>query len=579
MLGQRDLERILSPLERSVLIVARTVPAGPGRWREVARQVRWAGGYDVSEIGCEDAAGRAKVKIERAVAAQAKEEAPRPYKRKAEAPAFRVPQRSKTMKAQAGVQEMGAMAKIAGALTGSGDGSETGPYSAMSPEAAKAAEARAEMRARQREEEDALRQRQEAERAAEDAEEGFAERITRETREEADRVCRELARLRFDARQVQRVLKALGLNVPYEIEWAASDRTVIMTGMSVTPVAPERAPAGAPAPEATEEAAGSSPEPATAEKPSTEPEPVAAGKPPKERPAAGGKPRQSPTHPVTPGDWPDDLKMMPAAQKSGGPITQRRKAAEKQLAVYREVEAHPTRIPSEVAKATGLTGAAAADALRELQRASLILRTGKNRREPGKNVGRASVEYRPLVRLREDAEKAPAPAAPPRTEVKLAEVPRATRMAVDDFIAKRGVGGQFTLTEVIMAFPGASEAILKSAVDRLVGQEKLARDGQTYAVLVCADLDAPKKRGSGPRLAGQGVAGTGKKGSLTIQNPELRKLVTEAERAGAKVSRTANGHLQYVLPGGKTVFGASTPRGSSSIQDDRAKLKREGLAV
>lgn len=613
MLTARDLRRILTPLEVTVLLVARTVPAkSSGRWKEVARQVKWAGDYPVSEIGCEDAFDRARKKISQA-AARAEAPAP-PRVRKREAPVYRPPRKEKPMQTETKIN--GAVAGSAAAKTDERyrvvDVRETpvpdpeepqavgekqwtpesvhaeaerrraaraadGPYSLepaeRTAERMKAARERQERRDREAE---AMRERHRAEVAEIDAEEGFAERIERETREEAERVCAELTKLRFDARQVQRVMKALGLTIPREIAWAASEKTVM-----IVDELPEQPPAASPAPAASKEAAGSSPEPATAETAPIESaaEPV---KPPKQRPSAGGTPRVAADV-----DWPADLMAMPAAS-GNGPVRPRRVAAEKQLAVYNDVEAHRTRIPGEVADAVGMKSETVASILRELHRHGMIVRTGVNRRKPGQKTGRASVEYRPLVRLKDPAEVDQAPAkpktpAPPQTKVtsKVASVPKSTKLGVEDFLAKQGVGQTFTLGGLCDDLPGADPEHLENWLRHLVVKQKVAQDGSSYAVLVAADINAPKKTGSGPRIASGSVAGTGKS-KVRSSNPGVQALMNEARQAGATVTKTGGDHIRYEWEQGgvkRVVTGSASPSTERAVRDTRADLRRGGLAV
>lgn len=78
------------------------------------------------------------------------------------------------------------------------------------------------------------------------------------------------------------------------------------------------------------------------------------------------------------------------------------------------------------------------------------------------------------------------------------------------------------------------------------------------------------------RTGGGPVSGTGQK--LRITDPDVRKLVADATAAGATVTHAPNGHFAVAF-GGKSPQIAATPSSRRTVLNDRARLRREGLAV
>lgn len=82
----------------------------------------------------------------------------------------------------------------------------------------------------------------------------------------------------------------------------------------------------------------------------------------------------------------------------------------------------------------------------------------------------------------------------------------------------------------------------------------------------------PSARGGGP------VPGTGRKEK--INDPDVRQLVSDVERAGGIVGHAQNGHYDVTLPGGKKRMQiAATPSSRRTVMNDRVRLRREGLGV
>ena len=62
-------------------------------------------------------------------------------------------------------------------------------------------------------------------------------------------------------------------------------------------------------------------------------------------------------------------------------------------------------------------------------------------------------------------------------------------------------------------------------------------------------------------------------------NPDLRRLLKAAERAGATVTRRANNHYRIAIPGGPVVFTSSSPSDHRTLLNTRAALRRAGLHI
>lgn len=88
-------------------------------------------------------------------------------------------------------------------------------------------------------------------------------------------------------------------------------------------------------------------------------------------------------------------------------------------------------------------------------------------------------------------------------------------------------------------------------------------------------------RGSQPEVSrgthhSSPIQGTGKKPKVT--HPEIQSLINHATRLGATVTRVASGHWE-VRNGAQKVLISSTPSGSRSVLNDKARLRRMGLAI
>lgn len=65
-----------------------------------------------------------------------------------------------------------------------------------------------------------------------------------------------------------------------------------------------------------------------------------------------------------------------------------------------------------------------------------------------------------------------------------------------------------------------------------------------------------------------------------LKLPEsYRKLARAARRSGWQITRTGGGHLAWKPPSGRVIYTPATPSCSRSVRNNRAELRRAGLAV
>lgn len=60
---------------------------------------------------------------------------------------------------------------------------------------------------------------------------------------------------------------------------------------------------------------------------------------------------------------------------------------------------------------------------------------------------------------------------------------------------------------------------------------------------------------------------------------KVRELVRAAQAAGWRVELTGGGHVKFLPPGGRPVFGSQTPSDPSAWRNMRSDLRRAGLEV
>lgn len=399
---------------------------------------------------------------------------------------------------------------------------------------------------------------------------GFADRIQAEARQEADRVLGELKRLRFDAHQIVRVLRALDLGVPEDLASFVGDAPQL--GATLERISLEN----------RETAVEESPE---TESPETERKP---------------EPRRPEKTVLPPGqEFPEHLAKMPAAQ-GRGPLSPRLVAAKKQRQVLDALAAQKNAVAGEIAREVeGIPVARVSDYLRMMEDCGLVRRTGRNRHDPvklaeahreGRHPGKASVEY---VAVQESAE--PGLSERPASESssvdagaeRAAELERSAAVAVRDFAVS--AGDAFSPRQV-MEETGLEESDVRTELTDLLRRGVIAFVGMDDLELyeyrkpdgpgAAADLDAKRRErgvfvgGTGSSSGGAPVAGTG--GKVRAANPDVQKLIDAARQQGCKISHAPNGHFEVRAPNGARLLISSTPSNPRTILNDRARLRREG---
>lgn len=497
--------------------------------------------------------------------------------------------------------------------------------------------------------------------------EGFADRVAREATEETERIVAELDRLRFDAIQVERVLRGLALPVPYDLLVAIGKVPLDEDGRSTAAAEPLDEPE---APEAdTPPGFDDLPSPAAplvgyqrevgaqnAQKvvdwleengPArlgaivqgvglakgntsrhlskleeeglvihvnsawdvagrTTPR-LAPPKPGLPKPEAetddrkvAKPPRKSPTFT---GEVPEHLRHMPAA-KGRGPLGSRTAAAEKQLTVFNDVQEHGPVVKTETMRRTGLPEHIVAAALRTLDDAGLLQRTGRNRFDSDKvnkggHKGRTGVEYDVLPPdERPVAEPPVAPTTPvPEPQAEQTPEPPQDRTAdltymeavavVRDNVTRRvGVFGPSEIAEQVQLDVETVTDCLNELVRHgTLRDESPSDDLRLYEFAKpegpgrAAELDAQRPTGDTTNGSGGGapVAGTGR--GLRTGNKLSQVLVDQCVKAGASAEKVGNGHIA-IMANGKRVLISSTPRSESSVQGERSRVRRIlGLGV
>lgn len=315
--------------------------------------------------------------------------------------------------------------------------------------------------------------------------------------------------------------------------------------------------------------------------------------------------------PPTDGKMPAHLREMPSAN-TGGPFTNRFKAALNQRVVYDAAAKYETVVAQEIER--DLEGVFTTDGkpfdgnkisayLREMVATGIVSRTGQNRygsqHKPGTG-GRVSVEYAvvpgkvkttaPSAAAAPVAEASPVVEAPKPT-VRLkpsAERANAVLTTVRDFAVKQTEAFGPSDVEKATEIPRlvALEALKILAVRGVVSDESIDdslpmfeyRKPQEAGKGAEMDRQRSRAAASSPSSSGsQPVAGTGK--PLGVTNPDVRKLIQDAQAAGASVTHASNGHFAVEKNGMRRTLISATPRGTRSVMNDRARLRREGLSV
>lgn len=403
---------------------------------------------------------------------------------------------------------------------------------------------------------------------------GFVQEIHQRTQVEVEEVLRDLARLRFRADQVRRVLEALGLPVPDEITFLTAESVLRVSRPEPTPspVEPAAAPP-VPEPAPDPSSSGDAADGPAADAP---PPPAETPKPP-EGETAGRRP---PSHPGIEA-VPEELRYLPAAQK-GGPLTQRISAARDQDAIYRIAQERQTFVALEIQAA--LTEEMPKDRiskhLKEMAEAGLFEATGVNRFPAGHDGGgKASKEYRPLVRQTD----APGPvSAEPVSPEALAKVRDFVCRQQEPF-APRAIVEQIGLAEEVVR--AALQKLIERSVVEYVGMDDLElyeyRKPSDPGAAAMRDAARHKEETKREAEAGRGSAGgVVTNGRIRVSHKETQAIIDKVYAAGGHVQRTGGGHIYLSNPEhpGERVLIGST-ESSTSKEKTLKRLRDIGLQV
>lgn len=416
-----------------------------------------------------------------------------------------------------------------------------------------AEDARGEMRERQEAEREELLARQlEEERAALASDyqpvpgEGFAAEIERRTRIEAERVLADLARLRFNAHQVVRVLRALSLEVPPELaallggspqaEWQARD-----------PEPPAPASGAVEAPEREPETTPAKP-------------PQAPSAPPPERE------RPQPPPESEAGPEPTQKRVPPV----GGKEAARAAGEANRAAVLGYLQDHPEGVGLRpIYEALGISQTVVSRHLKTLIAEGLIEKRGQMR----------AARY-----YARTTDSLPTPVKAPTREVADDEEPLLG--VVRDAVVGRQ--GDFSPQQVADDLPGDPPVDVITARLRQLAEQGIINDVSPAPDLMlfnyerpkdagaAAKIDQQRRAGTGPRVVGaDAVAGTGN-GKLS-SNAEVNEVVRKVRAQGATATKGGS-HIQ-IRYGGRTVTIGTTP-GKVGFMKDKEKIRKVlGLAV
>lgn len=373
-------------------------------------------------------------------------------------------------------------------------------------------------------------------------EEGFADRVAREAEEEAEKVIRDLQRVRFRADQVLRVLRALGLPTPdllEEISSAALDEALR----------------------------------AEREEPAEEPPPP-------------------PSEPPTPPPAEDPVPAPPAAEEPGAPPPKRTGGAKTSLP---EVEEGAKRLGiftvKRLGEELGVAGPTLNGYLKQLYADDKIGRGG-GERGPGVFYYHADYDGAKTVKHAKGTEEAAPTPEPEATPDRPDPAAWPTENAVRDHVV--GKEGQFTQHQVTREMGAESASGHVIILDRL---QALARRGVIEAVLDtddmhlfeyvppsgpgrAAEIDAARRReeaAASNGIGGAPVPGTG--AGVRAGNKEVQALLDAARAAGGNVSKTGSDHYAIENPqNGRRVIIFGTP-GAPSRDKNKKKLAGIGLPV
>jgi hypothetical protein len=457
-----------------------------------------------------------------------------------------------------------------------------------------------------------------------------AERVTREldglrseAEQEAAAIVADLTRLRFRADQVSRVLRQLHLPIPDRLGVLLDEPAALAPAPKDEPVGQIEVPVTRkPEPEPVQHVTVGLGSRRSAVHPSSTGDTTTGSHGPGTYTTRHGEVRGVPTHPGIEA-VPVYLRHVPAA-RAGGPIGQRIATAEFQKRILDDVLAHPTAISNEVAERLGMNNPAGrarvAIHMSALMRAGLIRRTGINRRVPGNNVGKASIEYAPPLltgtapvphidsgRAEVPPSQAAPAAAPTGATVSAGDPGRVDGdsrtdplTAARDWVVTREPTEQFTAATLASAIrPRLVEPITGDGA--LLILEGFIRKGwvtehvhpprrpdsvrpvRQFSYVPpsgagrAADLDHERAKAStGRRGRSNPVAGTGKKQWSTNSRTDAACHAAQKRWGKDSVVETGGGHIRVKPPGKPAIYVSKSP-GVNNPAAELDRLRKAGL--
>jgi hypothetical protein len=431
-----------------------------------------------------------------------------------------------------------------------------------------------------------------------------AERVTREldglrseAEQEAAAIVADLTRLKFRADQVARVLRQLHLPIPDRLGVLLDEPAALAPAPKDEPVGQIEVPVTRkPEPEPVQHVTVGLGSRRSAVHPSSTGDTTTGSHGPGTYTTRHGEVRGVPTHPGIEA-VPVYLRHVPAA-RAGGPIGQRIATAEFQKRILDDVLAHPTAISNEVAERLGMNNPAGrarvAIHMSALMRAGLIRRTGINRRVPGNNVGKASIEYAPPLLT----------GTAPVLHTEPGRVDGASRTApltaARDWVVTREPTEQFTAATLASAIrPRLVEPITGDGA--LLILEGFIRKGwvtehvhpprrpdsvrpvRQFSYVPpsgagrAADLDHERAKAStGRRGRSNPVAGTGKKQWSTNSRTDAACHAAQKQWGKDSVVETGGGHIRVKPPGKPAIYVSKSP-GVNNPAAELDRLRKAGL--
>jgi DNA-binding Lrp family transcriptional regulator len=260
----------------------------------------------------------------------------------------------------------------------------------------------------------------------------------------------------------------------------------------------------------------------------------------------------------------------------------------------------------DLAKDMGATASQVGSDVRKLEDRGVVQRVGnvyprelKAVRAAGANVGRPAIEYQLAEELRQVSEVAPQERPPRQSQPEPRSGPEHTdavtegeaQARVRDYMVDSLKEGEMaSAQQVAQAVELPTEATL-GALEALVRRGSLKDVSPSEDMRLFTYAGAPKgpgraaelQRGNGEheeeavsRFSGGGSSGS----KVKAPHKDVQDLINAAQRAGARVKHEASGHFAVTLPGsGKRILISSTPSNPRSVLNDRARLRRAGLAI